>query len=679
MCSSQQNTQKYAVVLQENYFKTVQLLALKERQVRFLCEQLAGLNKDARMQIFEPLESKWIIDPLEKKNSLSMITPCLNSEPFNSLQSSLNRSERTVSWQDMPQTKENFENANNYNQATRNSLSKQFKLPCQSKFENANKEKKKMDYKKINSLQNQASDFKAQIASLEAQSNYHLKTAEYLTKIVQDLETQMAKKCICDLEPNLEASSISGSKDGESSRKEAENTFKQKEVLEISHRIKDLEQQRDDIVLENMQLADKNRLLAMREKSLQVSVHTLSSKELTLTKSVQYYSGYQHDLRKTIQAQTAKHHNLRLELAELESKVARSRSLTNEIAGLTGLQKALMGGKLITMMELLSELLDELDEAVHAFLEGRTAYPAFLEGLKLVTYEKDNYARYLIETFGNMQEKAGSDSANTVSSGENDEMKALLAMHSLAEQKESFKCEAIHSTQDTDDCDAGYQDRSQKGPADAKPLGLSEIIAQKAAEIKRRESPELHDTLQDDICQTPFSKATSGKLTRGYHKDADKLMAQESINLYNKCKSLINNPSTSGPATSQSSSTGSPLTGLTLCSYDPDSIEGIFTHLLSQWSTAVQNVKLLLNHSRLYTHTLSERLAEQKALHTLELAQLRHAFAVREKAVRMKYQYLQRNCDYFRAESESVRRVVGEEIKNVKAERDLLRARYEDA
>lgn len=477
-------------------------------------------------------------------------------------------------------------------------LSKEY----QEKLEQVTNKLVKRHSKEINDLRNESSRetryLKEHVARLEMQNKKSLSVVKKYSSMANCAQQSNSSDSVFEGSEMSKNSLAGNAKSLEIFEKEA--VFKQCEINEIESRLIQLGEERDEIAFENGKLADKHQLLLMRGERLNANVYVLISKQEGLQKSVDNLSAIYKEKESHVQELVNKQISLQADNARLEESLKRSHQRASHMAALVELEKQLSEGKLIALVCLLQDYIADIWEGIREFMAGGIALPSFIDGYELVTFKADegkfsslfveNYGRHLSLGLDFVAHAGKSDSTRDVR---------------VEEQKSYFQ------QNETGFCD--YKQESNTG--DTATPNSDEIS--NVASLVLKENMELYER-----CKIQAEKSFSGMLK------------------------------SSRPLTHDTNTDGSLNKGKYRAYTSMVQVESDFDELVSKLGVTLENVKFILNVCRGLDEAKTHKMVSMQKKHEAEVEEAIKMGKRMSEAVRAKYQYLQRNCDYFRHEND---------------------------
>lgn len=495
--------------------------------------------------------------------------------------------------------------------------------------------------------------------------DFRQKAVESYTQVLKDLEERQEsfeavdnrqsvqnKSCMLTLnKPSLELNDSNSDDNNEIIELDKRIRIKQRELSEIELRIKALGEERDEAVAENSKLVDKANVLMMRNERLKADVQDQASKNEGLERGITHQSERLEDQRRALSALEAKFHNLRIAKVKLEFEIEGTKRRIKHMDSLAKLETQLASSKLVGLVCLLHDHLLDIDVAMKSFAVGHFSRPAFIDTYKLVTFEKDaNYfSQLFMESFNKQRLNVQNPSLRYTLS------KQVPVTEGQSNNQSEIDPESMYNLTWMNNGDNYALSSPLSNEMEQTNLQIS--IAQKAAEIKRKKSTngdkrKLEEQRTEQTHETDDSHCQTGTL---------QIVSQKNQELYNICTETKERRSLSEVEEQKFDSHNYA---------NIQAVETDFSKYVAKLGIIFENVKFLLNYCIASEQSKRIEMDRLKRLHANEIDELHKKHNVLAKALRLKYQYLQRNCDYFKHENESI-------ILHHQKELEKLKQKYE--
>ena len=217
---------------------------------------------------------------------------------------------------------------------------------------------------------------------------------------------------------------------------------------------------------------------------------------------------------------------------------------------------------------------------------------------------------------------------------------------------------------------------------------LQSIIAQKAAEMAKKvrtteiNSWKPHADVTSNIIKNYNLDERENAETNyinDYKQNITSHMLRENLQVYDKFKKMnratdADEPNQSG---NESKSNEEEMHPRFRKFKSIDRVQTDFFKYVNDLGLVMENFKCLLNYIRLSEISKHEKLMELQIKHDNQLKARATEFETMMRAMMIKTQHLERNCEYFKHENERILRYQHEEYEKSKATCEYLKAKYE--
>lgn len=428
---------------------------------------------------------------------------------------------------------------------------------------------------------------------------------------------------------------------------EEQQKIQKNEVDKLEARIKILGEQRDKLSTENSKVSDECNLLQIRSERLRTDIFCLTSQQEDITKELELSQKILEEKRNESKLMEERYNKSKIDLAEIEMKKENVLRSSEKIVRLAELEKQLSEGKLIAMVCLLYDLLVDVMNAMNEYITGNMASQAYLNGFNLVTEASDpvTFSRLhteRMESCGIKEIIQKYENGNTI-----EVAKPILCQNLEKERLSDITLKALS-------CGTVEKRSTQNLPISS--ASLNTDVCDSAGSC-------MNLSTADTIVDNPVDELQE-------EINVTDLVILENIELYKHCKERCQ---TDGPSTSNLIKLHNGEHPIYRDYKTMTEVEADFFKYIENLSTVFDNVKFILNYTRLMD---SSRDLEVERLKTKQLNSLRDAenrYETKLKAIEAKAQYLRRNCEYFKSENDRIIRFHNkEDTSNGKQEKTEL-------